>query len=121
MGSPGVGIVLDEEVAGVDVPREALLQVRHRPDEGEDVDDVPLAQADELAAPVHQHAGEVLAFVQDRGIGDPGEVRLHLVNDGVQAFLDDFERDGVDGPPAAGGPGAAPFCLIRLLPEHSRL
>ena len=88
----GVGVVVKEDVALVDVGAERAHhlggRVRHR----EVVDRVVVdALGDEPPVAGHQRAREVVPFVDDRRVRRMDDVRAHLVDDRDQGFANQLE------------------------------
>ena len=94
----GVGVVVQEDVARVDVVAELLAHRAHRPADGHDVQRVVLAlgHRHDLGLAVHEDAGEVLALVEDRRVRGAHERDAHLAHDRDEGLAQDLERDGVD-------------------------
>ena len=97
VGAAGIGVVVQEDVARVDVVAELLLHRLHRPADRHDVERVVLAlgHRDELGVAVHEHAGEVLALVEDRGVGGAHQGHAHLAHDRGEGLAQDLQRDRV--------------------------
>ncbi len=97
VGAAGVGVVVQEDVARVDVVAELLLHRLHRPADRHDVERVVLAlgHRDELGVAVHEHAGEVLALVEDRGVGGAHQGDAHLAHDRGEGLAQDLQGDRV--------------------------
>ena len=92
MGAAGVGIVVEEDVAFVDVPRERLRHHAGRVRNGEDVDRVVVERLRDLAAVRgHQTAGEVVALVEDGRVRGVDHVRPHLVDHRDERLADQLE------------------------------
>ena len=79
----GVGVVVQEDVARVDVVAELLADRAHRPADGHDVQRVVLAlgHGHDLGVAVHEDAGEVLALVEDGRVRGAHEGDAHLAHD----------------------------------------
>jgi hypothetical protein len=94
----GVRVVVQEDVARVDVVAELLADRAHRPADGHDVQRVVLAlgHGHDLGLAVHEHAGEVLALVEDGRVRGAHEGDAHLAHDRHEGLAQDLERDGVD-------------------------
>ena len=99
MRAPGIGVVVEEQVALADVVREGLDDPLSRIGDGEDVERMvgqPLGDLPPVRR--HQRTGEVVPLVDDRRVGRMDDVRPHLVDDGDQRLADQFETDeGVHG------------------------
>ena len=92
MGAAGIGIVVKENVALVDIALEGLHHLGGRIGDGEDVDRVVgLPLGDQPTVSGDQGTGEIMPFVDDRRIGTADHVGPHLVDDGDERFADQFE------------------------------
>ncbi len=52
---------------------------------------------DDVAVLVHEGAGGILGFADDRGETGTEQRVLHFLDDAAQTGFDDFEVDGIDG------------------------
>ncbi len=90
-----VGVVGDEDVAGMDVGAE-MLQLRldrlgHAADEHRQAD----ADRDRLARSGIEAGGEIQGLVDDHVVGGAHEVRLHFLGHGDDAVAHDLGDDGI--------------------------
>ena len=90
----GVGVVVQEQIALVDVAGERLDHLAGRVRHGEDMDRVVGQALRHLAAVArHQGTGEIVALVDDRRVGRMDDVGAHLVDHGDQRFANQLELD----------------------------
>ena len=94
----GVGLVVQEDVARVDVVAELLPHRLHRPGDRHDVERMilPPGHGDDLRVAVHEHAGEVLALVEDRRVRGAHQGHAHLAHDRDERLAQHLEGDGID-------------------------
>ena len=98
-----VGVVGDEDVAGVDVLVAVVLDLRaHRLGHAADEHRQAKPDRERLALLREQADGEVQRLVDDEVVGGPRQVGLHLLGDRDEASADDLDRDGVHGRGCAG-------------------
>ena len=92
VGAAGVGIVVQEDVALVDVFAEHAHDFRRRVRHREVVDGVVVdALGDEPPVAGDQGTGEVVPLVDDRRVRRMDYVRAHLVDDRDQGFANELE------------------------------
>ena len=109
VGAAGVGVVVEEDVALVDVPAERAHHLRRRVRDREVVDGVVVPPLrDEAAVGRDERAREVVALVDDRRVRRVDDVRAHLVDHRDQGLPDQLEPAQLSSHPPS---SLLPFCL----------
>ena len=118
VGTAGVGVVVEEDVAFVDVARERLRHHAGRVRHGEDVDRVVVERLRDLpAVRGHQAAGEVVALVEHGRVRRVDHVGPHLVDHRDERLADQLELHQVLHRPPLGTNGR--MRARQLIPKQS--
>jgi hypothetical protein len=94
----GIGLVVQEDVARVDVVPKLCAHRLHRPADRHDVQRMvlPLGHRDDLRLAIHEDARKVLALVEDRRVRGAHQRHAHLAHDRDEGLAQHLERDGID-------------------------
>ena len=97
MAAAAVAVVVDEDVAGMEVLDPLLLhRPFHRVRDGAHHRGGVVLLGDEVAVAIEEDGGEVEPLVEDRRVGRLQHDQRHLGGDVGQGVVDDVERDGVN-------------------------
>ncbi len=92
-----IGVVEQEDVAGIYVAGEEVAHRARRPGQGADMDRHMLGLGDEAAVEIADAGREIAAGVEDLRVGGAQHRLAHLLDDGEEAMLDDRDGDRIDG------------------------
>src|SRR5262245_56712559 len=116
----GIGVVEDENVARRDAAFETTHEAGHRIVEGAKMHGCgqPLRQG--LAAMIEDSGREIHRVAHDSGIGGAHEVERHVVGDGVEAALQNFQQEGINSAAHGINRHSPAERSIKILPWASR-
>ena len=95
MASAVIGIVEQDDVAGLDV-LEPLFDRDRRPGQCADMDRQMIGLRDQAGVGVADRQRKIAAGIEDLRIGGAKHGFAHLFHDRTEAVLDDGARDGID-------------------------
>ena len=97
VGTAEVGVVEDDDVAGREAVGEGLEGSLHGCRHRAEVDRLVSGLGDHFGGGVEQRAGEVLALLHVGGVAGALKCHAHLLGDGDEHVLENFEADSVNG------------------------